>query len=313
MITDRQLMEWIESQLPWNIFRQQISTYRDTPDELSGPPRLHRDLPNRTYMYEHTAPYADTLDSFNRISAFLRCDLSWSTSYLTTLPPLVRRFYLNMPPTHSDHLDYQNPRPATTSHLGGGYPTQPTHTAPDSKPHKRERTHAHGDSDTERRRSKQESQSNFVSSSDHHLTHNSVPPQSLRIAEESAYGRPLDGPRPRFPGEDKSTPDLTPSEYDTAASRRADSIRNWYRAHTTPIGSQYSNNLPHTTSSSNPPIHSHNSDTKDPAAPHPVVDHLRAQTTHTPSPPAEHLALTTVTSLGGYHSEPPAPQPSRPF
>jgi hypothetical protein len=43
-------MEWTESQLPWNIFRQQISTYRDTPDELSGPPRLHRDLPNRTYM-----------------------------------------------------------------------------------------------------------------------------------------------------------------------------------------------------------------------------------------------------------------------
>ena len=83
-ITEGQLMEWTESQLPWNIFRQQISTYRDTP-ELSGPPRLHRDLPNRTYMHEHAAPYADTLDSFSRISAFLRSDLPWS-NYLTTLP-----------------------------------------------------------------------------------------------------------------------------------------------------------------------------------------------------------------------------------
>ena len=186
MITERQLMEWTESQLPWNIFRQQISTYRDTPAELFGPPRLHRDLPNRTYMYDHAAPSADTLDSFRRISAFLSSNLTWLT-YLTTLPPFVRRFYLNIPPTHSDHLNYQNPRPATTSRLGG-YPTQP---APDSKPHKRERTHAHGDSDTERRRSKQQSQSNSVSSSNHHLTHNSVHQQSLRIAEETAYGRPF--------------------------------------------------------------------------------------------------------------------------
>jgi hypothetical protein len=84
-ITEGQLMEWTESQLPWNIFRQQISTCRDTPEELSGPPRLHRDLPNRSCMYEHAAPYADTLDSFSRISAFLRSDLPWS-NYLTTLP-----------------------------------------------------------------------------------------------------------------------------------------------------------------------------------------------------------------------------------
>ena len=110
MITERQLMEWTESQLPWNIFRQQISTYCDTPDELSGPPRLHRNLSNRTYMYEHATPYADTLDYSSRISAFLCSDLPWST-YLTTLPPIVRRFYLNMPPTHCDHLDSQTLNP----------------------------------------------------------------------------------------------------------------------------------------------------------------------------------------------------------
>jgi hypothetical protein len=102
-------------------------------------------------MYEHAAPYADTLDSFNRTSAFLRSGLSWST-YLTTLPPIVRRFYLNKPPTHSDHLDPLNPRPATTSRLGG-YPKQPTHNTPDSQSLKRERTLAHSDCDIERHRS----------------------------------------------------------------------------------------------------------------------------------------------------------------
>ena len=177
-------MEWTESQLPWNIFRRQISTFRDTPHELSGPPRLHRDLPNRTYMYDHAAPYANTLDSFSRISAFLRTDLPWSNS-LTTLPPFVRRFYLNMSPIYSDHLDHKNSPPVTTSGLGG-YPTQHTHTAPDSKPHKRERTLAHSDSDTERRRSKQQPRSHSVSPSNHHLTHNSAPQQARRIAEETA-------------------------------------------------------------------------------------------------------------------------------
>ena len=64
MITDRQLMEWIESRLPWKIFRKRIPIFRDTPIELCGPPRLHRNLPNRTYMNEHAAPYTDTFDSF---------------------------------------------------------------------------------------------------------------------------------------------------------------------------------------------------------------------------------------------------------
>jgi hypothetical protein len=78
MITDRQLMEWIESQLPWNIFCQTIPIFRDTPIELCGKPRLQRDLPNRTFMYEQAAPYHNKLDSFNRISAFLHSGLSWS-------------------------------------------------------------------------------------------------------------------------------------------------------------------------------------------------------------------------------------------
>ena len=77
MITDRQLMEWIESQLPsWNIFRQTIAIFRDTPIELCGPPTLQRDYPNCTFMYEQAAPYSETLDSFNRISAFLHSGLS---------------------------------------------------------------------------------------------------------------------------------------------------------------------------------------------------------------------------------------------
>jgi hypothetical protein len=100
-------------------------------------------------MYDHAALYANTLDSFSRISTFLRTDLPWS-NFLTTLPPFVRRLNLNMKPIYIDHLDHKNYPPVTTSGLGG-YPTQHTHTAPDSKPHKRERTLAHSDSDTERR------------------------------------------------------------------------------------------------------------------------------------------------------------------
>ena len=72
--------------------------------ELCGPPTLQRDLPNRTFMYEQAAPYADTLDSFNRLSVFLHSGLTWS-NYLTALPPITRQFYLNMPPTHSDYLE----------------------------------------------------------------------------------------------------------------------------------------------------------------------------------------------------------------
>ena len=143
-------MDWIDSQLPWDIFRQTIPLFRDTPIELCGPPTLQRDLPNRTFMYAQDAPSADTLDSFNRISAFLRSGLSWS-NYLTTLPPLTRKSYLNMPPTHSDYLDTPRHRPPTISSLGG-YSDQ--HPAYIKTPQmlKRHRTSDHSDSEPERHR-----------------------------------------------------------------------------------------------------------------------------------------------------------------
>ena len=45
MITDRQLMEWIESQLPWNIFRQTILIFRDTPLSSADHPHYNATSP----------------------------------------------------------------------------------------------------------------------------------------------------------------------------------------------------------------------------------------------------------------------------
>ena len=67
MITDRQLMEWIESQLLWNIFRQRIPIFRDTPIELCGTPQ-----PPQPYLYVRTcSSLCRHTRLLIRISAFL--------------------------------------------------------------------------------------------------------------------------------------------------------------------------------------------------------------------------------------------------
>ena len=67
MITDRQLMEWIESQLLWNIFRQRIPIFRDTPIELCGTPQ-----PPQPYVYVRTcSSLRRHTRLLIRISAFL--------------------------------------------------------------------------------------------------------------------------------------------------------------------------------------------------------------------------------------------------
>ena len=57
MITDRQLMEWIESQLLWNIFRQRIPIFRDTPIELCGTPQPPICTNMQLPMPTHSTPY----------------------------------------------------------------------------------------------------------------------------------------------------------------------------------------------------------------------------------------------------------------
>ena len=311
LINDRQLLEWIESQMPWNLFRYRIPTYRDTPTEFCGPPTLHRELPNSTYMYEYKYPSADNLNASNRISDFMRSGSSWST-YINTLPPLIRRSYLNMPPNHSDHISYT--RPATTSSLGG-YREQLADNSLNSQSLKRDRTSNTSDSDHEIRSFRSQFRDRPASARRQSPMHEPRPAQIRRIAEETAYGQPSPSQRPRFPGEDKSTPDLTPSECDEAASRRADSIRNWYRVHSNPIAPHWSNSLPpNTSSSSSSQLPSQISDVKDPAVPHPddVDDHLPEQSPpNTPPLPAEQRALTAVTRLGGYQSAPPTPAPTQ--
>ena len=148
-----------------NIFRQTIPIFRDTPIELYGLPTLQRDLPNRTFMYEQAAPYADTLDSFNRISAFLHSGLSWS-NYLTTLPPITRKFYLNMPPTHSDYLETSHHRLPTISSSGGCSDQHPADIKTPQKL-KRHRTSDHSDSDPESHRPTQQPRDSPTLSSSH--------------------------------------------------------------------------------------------------------------------------------------------------
>ena len=249
-------------------------------------------------MYEQPALYADTLDSFNRISAFLHSGLSWS-NYLTTLPPITRKFYLNMLPTHSDYLETSHHRLPTISSLGGCSEQHPADIKT-SQTLKRHRTSDHSESDPERHNPTQQPRDSPASSSSHppHPAHG--PAQIKGSPAEAAYDRPITGPRRRFPDEHKSTPHLSTSASDAAANRRADSIREWYCAHTTPIASHHSHKNPSASSSSSTHLPSNTSDTKDPAVQHPDDDHLRTQPpTHTP-PPAEQRALTSVTSFGGY-------------
>ena len=251
-------------------------------------------------MYEHATPYVNTLDSFNRISAFLHSGLSWS-NYLTTLPPL------KMPPTHSDYLETSHHRPSTISSLGGYSDQHPADICIQTP--QTHRTSDHSDSDPERHRPTQQTRDSSASSSSHPPRPDHGLAQIKGSPIGAAYDRPITGPRPRFLDEHKSTPHLSTSESDAATNRRADSIREWYRAHTTPIASHYSHKKPSTPSPSSTHLPSNTLDTKDPAVPHPDDDHLCTQPpTHTPPPPAAaQRTLTSVTSFGGCHS---APRPS---
>ena len=85
-----------------------------------------------------------------------------------------------------------------------------------------------------------------------------------RSSEETVYGRPNQGPRPRFAHEDKFTPHLPPHPTSKAANRRATKIREWYRAHTSPIHSSTKETHSDTTTTSSKDLNS----CKDPAQPH---------------------------------------------
>ena len=175
---------------------------------------------------------------------------------------------------------------------------------------KRHRSSDHNsDSDTEKHRPKQQPRDRPASTSSHPQQTAHGPVQIKGSPTDADYDRPLTGPQPRRPDEHKSTPHLSPSASDPAANRRADSIREWHRVHTTPIASNHSYKHPSASSSPNNHLPSNTPDTKDPAVPHPADDHLRTQPPHYTPPPAESYTLNSVTSFGGYHSAPAAPPP----
>jgi hypothetical protein len=122
-----------DSHLPRHTNRA-LRTTQTTPQ--SPQPYLHERTCSS--LYRHT----------RLLQAFLHSGLSWS-NYLTTLHPIIRKFYLNMPPTHSDHLETSHHRPSTISSLGG-YSNQHAADIPTSKSLKRYRTSDNSDSDPDR-------------------------------------------------------------------------------------------------------------------------------------------------------------------
>jgi hypothetical protein len=113
-LTDAQTIQWTRSQMPWHLWLQQQISLGHIPNERNGPPVIHREMPNRTYMRLHTDPSVDTLTGNQRMLGYLQSNLSWS-AYLNTLPPIARCHYLNMPPNHSDvHTEItQSPNQST--------------------------------------------------------------------------------------------------------------------------------------------------------------------------------------------------------
>jgi len=79
-----------------------IPALRNTPQELCGPPVVHRPFPNYQYMHDHQDRTTDQLDASTRISLFYKSGQSWA-NYLTTLPPLFRRHYNAIPPLKHDY------------------------------------------------------------------------------------------------------------------------------------------------------------------------------------------------------------------
>ena len=59
-------------------------------------------MPNRDFMWQYEGSSPDTVNVNNRILGYLQSRLPSWTAYLRTLPPIVRRLYLNMPPTIAD-------------------------------------------------------------------------------------------------------------------------------------------------------------------------------------------------------------------
>jgi hypothetical protein len=117
-ITIDQLIQWTTTQFEWHTFRRRIPELSETPDELCGAPPIHRDMPNREFMWQYEGSNPDTIDVNNRILGYLQSRLSSWTSYLRTLPPIVRRHYpppqLPSQPTHNRKRKTQDPdHPAT--------------------------------------------------------------------------------------------------------------------------------------------------------------------------------------------------------
>ena len=74
-ITTDQLAQWTSTQLEWHTFRRRIPALSETPNELCGAPTIHRDMPNRDFMWQYEGSSPDTVTVNHRILGYLQSRL----------------------------------------------------------------------------------------------------------------------------------------------------------------------------------------------------------------------------------------------
>jgi hypothetical protein len=264
--------------------------------------------PPHQYMLDHQHGTPDKLGVNDRTHRFYRDPHpnTW-TPYISTLPPLVRRYYNTLPPSCHDYPPNTSTPTTPRATRPGGYFGQSNTTSKESQPRKRPRTTPPtSDSDQEGY-----SRSNQPYARPNPPTHIPIqhPPSiadDKRSSEEAFYGRSSQGPRPRFAQDDKTTPHLPPNLNSRAANRRAANVRDWYKASHGLLNSRdrppTETTSDMTTTSSQDP-----NSRKDPAQPHP--EDLPTPHDYSTDTPAEQRSLTTVTNLGGYTIPEPTPVP----
>ena len=267
-ISDTQLADWVQSQLPWHEFRQRIPALQNAPDELCGPPNIPRLYPPHQYMLDHQHGTPDQLGVNDRTHRFYRDPHpnTW-TQYITTLRPLVRRYYNTLPPFCHNYPPNTSTPTTPRATRPGGYSSHTNTTANKSQHRKRQRTTPPtSGSDPEGYSGPNQAYDRPNQPERIRIGHPSSIADAKRSSEEATYGSSSQGPRPRLAHEDKSTPHLTPNLISRAANRRAAHVRNWYRENHGPL-----NNLNTTETTSDMTTTSSKDPTnrKDPAQPHP--------------------------------------------
>jgi hypothetical protein len=316
-ITTAQLTHWTTTQLEWHTFRRRIPELSQTPDELCSAPPIHRDMPNREFMWQYEGSSPDTVNVNTRILGYLQSRLPSWTVYLRTLPPTVRRHYLNMPPTIADlrtahdimtrkplhqppptlRLEGYTHQPNPPYDRNGSSNTRsilpnPNDPIPDNLSSDLDNSNTtaapatypqpHTKNPRPRPSSDSDDEQQLPAASSkppHKLVRLETQPPTLAPHSRQPTGRS------RIPVEDIALPQLTPTEAALARAQLNASVQRWYRKNPQAVANQL----------------------KDPAEPHP--DDLPT-TTHSSKQP-QIPPTSGDASLGGYPNPNTATEPLR--